>query len=97
MPGGKNHAGRPGRPRTPTANILSLFGKRDMDRSVSPTGHPTDRFLRWLLEGQTKEMEGPHERPGKHHKHTWWQVIDVKPPQTTPLERQWTRRVSPRF
>lgn len=33
------------------------------------------RFKRWLLEGQVKEMEGPHEREQQHHDHPWWQVM----------------------
>src|SRR5215204_3130875 len=30
---------------------------------------------RWLLKGQLKEMEGPHEREGQHHPHPWWKVM----------------------
>jgi ABC-type multidrug transport system fused ATPase/permease subunit len=33
------------------------------------------RFKRWLLKGQLKEMEGPHEREGQHHTHPWWKVM----------------------
>jgi hypothetical protein len=29
---------------------------------------------RWLFSG-VEEMEGPHERAGQHHKHSWWQVM----------------------
>lgn len=28
----------------------------------------------WLYKG-APQMEGPHEREGKHHKHAWWQVM----------------------
>jgi hypothetical protein len=34
-----------------------------------------DQFKRWLLKGQLKEMEGPHEREGQHHEHPWWKVM----------------------
>ncbi|HSH81856.1 MAG TPA: hypothetical protein VLA19_25295 [Herpetosiphonaceae bacterium] len=33
------------------------------------------RFTRWLLGEQPEEMEGPHEREGTHHQHSWWQVM----------------------
>jgi hypothetical protein len=39
-----------------------------LDRSRNP-------FVRWLLAGEVKEVEGPHEREGKHHTHPWWQVM----------------------
>ncbi|HEX5084241.1 MAG TPA: amino acid transporter, partial [Blastocatellia bacterium] len=32
-------------------------------------------FRRWFFEGQVKEVEGPHEKEGQHHKHSWWQVM----------------------
>ena len=32
-------------------------------------------FKRWLLKGHLKEMEGPHEREGQHHPHSWWKVM----------------------
>jgi hypothetical protein len=32
-------------------------------------------FKRWFFEGQVKEIEGPHEKEGEHHTHTWWQVM----------------------
>jgi hypothetical protein len=28
----------------------------------------------WLLKG-VQEMEGPHEAKGRHHQHSWWQVM----------------------
>jgi hypothetical protein len=31
-------------------------------------------FKRWLFQG-VKEVEGPHEKPGEHHQHPWWQVM----------------------
>jgi hypothetical protein len=31
-------------------------------------------FNRWLFQG-VKEVEGPHEKPGQHHTHPWWQVM----------------------
>src|SRR5829696_8565390 len=33
------------------------------------------RFKNWLLKGRSEEMEGPHEREGQHHQHSWWQVM----------------------
>ncbi len=32
-------------------------------------------FKRWFLEGQVKEVAGPHEREGQHHSHPWWKVM----------------------
>src|SRR3982750_202425 len=29
---------------------------------------------KWLFSG-VSEVEGPHEREGKHHKHPWWKVM----------------------
>src|SRR3954467_1866140 len=31
-------------------------------------------FKRWLYEG-VSEIEGPHEREGRHHRHPWWKVM----------------------
>ena len=31
-------------------------------------------FKRWLYEG-VSEIEGPHEREGRHQKHPWWKVM----------------------
>ncbi|MGB8507434.1 MAG: hypothetical protein WCD76_03435 [Pyrinomonadaceae bacterium] len=33
------------------------------------------RIKRWLLKGQIKEVEGPHEQEGHHHPHSWWKVM----------------------
>src|SRR5262244_1883508 len=32
-------------------------------------------FKKWFLEGQVKEVEGPHEKEGQHHAHPWWRVM----------------------
>ncbi len=40
--------------------------------SPQPTG---GAFKRWLLAGDVKELEGPHERAGQHQTHAWWQVM----------------------
>ena len=32
-------------------------------------------FKKWFFEGKVKELEGPHEAEGRHHKHSWWQVM----------------------
>ncbi len=34
-----------------------------------------NRFTRWLLEGQQKEIEGPYEKETTQHTHSWWQVM----------------------
>src|SRR5688500_2404286 len=36
---------------------------------------PASGFKDWLLEGHPKEVEGPYERPGEHHRHPWWRVM----------------------
>ena len=32
------------------------------------------RFGNWLLKG-VREPEGPHEKEGQHHQHSWWEVM----------------------
>ncbi|MFN0084150.1 MAG: amino acid transporter [Blastocatellia bacterium] len=32
-------------------------------------------FKQWFLEGQVREIEGPHEREGVHQAHPWWKVM----------------------
>src|SRR5215813_12448314 len=32
-------------------------------------------FKKWFFEGKVKELEGPHETEGSHHRHAWWQVM----------------------
>ncbi|MDQ3181418.1 MAG: amino acid transporter, partial [Acidobacteriota bacterium] len=32
------------------------------------------RFGNWLLKG-VREPEGPHEKEGAHHQHSWWKVM----------------------
>ncbi len=48
-----------------------------MVESVVPreTQKSPGRLKRWLLKGQLKEIEGPHEREGQHHEHPWWKVM----------------------
>src|SRR4051795_8670777 len=36
---------------------------------------PPGPFLLWLLEGQTKGIEGPASKGSAHHEHPWWQVM----------------------
>src|SRR5215813_3328992 len=36
---------------------------------------PISSLKKWFLEGQVKEVEGPHEKEGQHHTHSWWQVM----------------------
>ena len=33
-----------------------------------------DQLKGWLLQGHSREAEGPHSREG-HHQHSWWQVM----------------------
>ncbi|HET8676829.1 MAG TPA: amino acid transporter [Blastocatellia bacterium] len=46
-----------------------------MAEVMIPPKRPLSRFKRWFFEGQVKEIEGPHEKEGEHHTHTWWQVM----------------------
>src|SRR5690349_3076474 len=46
-----------------------------MAESVVPLTRLSSQLKRWLLAGQLKEIEGPHEREGQHHEHRWWQVM----------------------
>ncbi len=32
-------------------------------------------FKRWLLWGRPQEVEGPHEKEGRHAQHPWWRVM----------------------
>lgn len=32
------------------------------------------RLKNWLMQG-VKEIEGPHEKEGQHHQHSWWKVM----------------------
>jgi len=32
-------------------------------------------FVRWLLQGQVKEMDAPYEQPHAAHTHPWWKVM----------------------
>lgn len=36
---------------------------------------PARTFKQWFLEGQVKEIEGPHGKEGQYHTHHWWQVM----------------------
>ncbi len=33
------------------------------------------RLVRWLLQQESANREGPHRREDSHHRHTWWQVM----------------------
>jgi hypothetical protein len=48
-----------------------------MAESVRSSGDPFQRFTRWLLEGQRRDIEGPYEKEkqAEHHTHPWWQVM----------------------
>ena len=40
-----------------------------------PRKRPMGPWKRWFLEGQVREIEGPHEREGQHPAHPWWKVM----------------------
>jgi len=45
---------------------------------TSPAGNSNqsqNSFRRWLLQGQETKLEGPYEKEGSHHTHSWWQVM----------------------
>ena len=42
---------------------------------TAPKKSSIGRLHDWLLKGQVKEIEGPHEREGHHHEHPWWKVM----------------------
>lgn len=46
-----------------------------MAAPVSNTNQSRNGFIRWLLEGQRAEVEGPYEAEKQAHTHPWWQVM----------------------
>src|SRR5262249_38382863 len=51
-------------------------GKKTMAEATAVVDRkPISSFKKWFLEGQVKEVEGPHEKEGRHHTHSWWQVM----------------------
>src|SRR5215831_11458447 len=51
-------------------------GKKTMAEATAVVDRkPISSFKKWFLEGQVKEVEGPHEKVGQHHTHSWWQVM----------------------
>jgi hypothetical protein len=46
-----------------------------MAESIIPQKQRIGSLKRWLLKGHIKEIEGPHAHEGKHHTHSWWQVM----------------------
>src|SRR5215813_7702202 len=51
-------------------------GKKTMAEATAVVDRkPISSFKKWFLEGQVKEVEGPHEKEGQHHTHSWWQVM----------------------
>src|SRR4051812_5106376 len=45
--------------------------------SVAPRrlARPSQIVADWLLQGQPRELDGPHARDLPHHQHPWWQVM----------------------
>lgn len=46
-----------------------------MDQPARLPPRADNRFMRWFLEGQVKEIEGPYPRGDRRHSHPWWQVM----------------------
>ena len=46
-----------------------------MAETTSSLARSSNPLVRWLLAGEVKEVEGPHEHAGQHHTHPWWQVM----------------------
>ncbi|MBI1760449.1 MAG: amino acid transporter [Acidobacteria bacterium] len=46
-----------------------------MAESTTAVNRAANPLARWLLAGEVKEIEGPHEGEGRHHTHSWWQVM----------------------
>jgi hypothetical protein len=47
----------------------------DMVESTISQNRSSGSLRQWLLKGHIEEVEGPHEREKRHHKHPWWQVM----------------------
>jgi hypothetical protein len=46
-----------------------------MFKSTTPALVSRSPFVRWLLAGELKGVEGPHESAHPAHTHSWWQVM----------------------
>ncbi|MBL8191400.1 MAG: amino acid transporter, partial [Acidobacteria bacterium] len=46
-----------------------------MEETVTEHSTFAASFKNWFLEGQVREIAGPHERVGRHKAHSWWQVM----------------------
>ena len=46
-----------------------------MSQVITTQSSFANSLKNWFLDGQVKEAEGPHEREGHHHTHSWWQVM----------------------
>lgn len=46
-----------------------------MSQAISTQTGFANSLKNWFLDGQVKEVEGPHEAEGRHHTHSWWQVM----------------------
>ncbi len=45
------------------------------DATTVPRKSSPNSLKKWFLSGQVREVEGPHEREGQHHAHSWWRVM----------------------
>src|ERR1044072_144509 len=54
---------------------MTVDAVKTPEKSSGGRSESRSPLRRWLLKGQLKELEGPHEREGQHHPHTWWKVM----------------------
>jgi hypothetical protein len=52
-----------------------MTGKTMAEATAVIDRKPISSLKKWFLQGQVKEVEGPHEKEGQHHTHSWWQVM----------------------
>jgi hypothetical protein len=52
-----------------------MTGKTMAEATAIIDRKPISSLKKWFLQGQVKEVEGPHEKEGRHHTHSWWQVM----------------------
>lgn len=46
-----------------------------MAESIAKEDKSVSRFKRWFLEGQVREVAGPHAKEKQYHQHPWWKVM----------------------
>jgi hypothetical protein len=58
-----------------SAGPQGMTGKTMAEATAVIDRKPIGSFKKWLFEGHVKEVEGPHEKEGRHQTHSWWQVM----------------------